>query len=88
MSHTAKTAGPPPERLHLPQVRLAFGNEGKEPARPATVISVADANACLEQMICAASVADHWCWSTPDTGCSASPPGRPQTNWIFDTLRL
>lgn len=37
MSEHRTIAGPPPERLHWIQVKLAFGNEGREPARPATL---------------------------------------------------
>ena len=33
-------SGPPPERLHWIQVKLAFGNEGREQARPATLLEV------------------------------------------------
>lgn len=40
----AKRTGPPPERLHWIQVKLAFGNEGKEPARPARLIEVDEAH--------------------------------------------
>ncbi len=35
-----KRSGPPPGRLHWIQVKLAFGNEGKEPARPARLLEV------------------------------------------------
>ncbi|MFV0318503.1 MAG: hypothetical protein ACK5O2_16265 [Microthrixaceae bacterium] len=40
MSGDTTTAGPPPERLHWIQVKLAFGKEGREPARPATLVAV------------------------------------------------
>lgn len=32
--------GPPPENLHVIQVKLAFGNEGRVRARPATLVEV------------------------------------------------
>ena len=34
------SSGPPPERLHWIQVKLAFGNEGKVQARPAALLEV------------------------------------------------
>lgn len=40
MSDDATITGPPPERLHWIQVKLAFGPEGKEPARPATLVTI------------------------------------------------
>lgn len=40
MSDENIVAGPPPERLHWIQVKLAFGPEGREPARPATLLGV------------------------------------------------
>ncbi len=40
-------AGPPPERLHWIQVKLAFGNEGREQARPATLVEVDDAHVAI-----------------------------------------
>ncbi len=38
------SSGPPPERLHWIQVKLAFGNEGKVQARPATLVELDEAH--------------------------------------------
>lgn len=40
MSDHDSPAGPPPERLHWIQVKLAFTDEGREPARPARLVHV------------------------------------------------
>lgn len=40
MPNETTPAGPPPERLHWIQVKLAFTDEGREPARPATLLGV------------------------------------------------
>lgn len=40
MSDHVSPAGPPPERLHWIQVKLAFTNEGREPARPGRLVAV------------------------------------------------
>lgn len=43
-------SGPPPERLHWIQVKLAFGNEGRERARPATLVEVDDAQVTIRHL--------------------------------------
>lgn len=42
--------GSPPERLHWIQVKLAFGNEGREPARPATLVEVDGAQVAIRYL--------------------------------------
>jgi hypothetical protein len=43
-------SGPPPERLHWIQVKLAFGNEGREPARPAALVEVDHAHVAVRYL--------------------------------------
>ena len=40
MSNEHNPVGPPPERLHWIQVKLAFTSEGREPARPGRLVGV------------------------------------------------
>lgn len=45
MSQDSTTSDtPPPGRLYIPQVRRAFGPEGDQPARPATLLDTNGAN--------------------------------------------